>query len=928
METRLNGLSHMFELLRKRIHTRHEAEYNVRIAVMKMALMMNIVFALIQIGISFASDEFSEFVLLLEAYALINVVLLVWFRMAKRVQAIGILLILVQNFLLFPVFFLQGGGIFSGVAFILILGLMMSGYLIPGTACLAFVFIEIGTYVLFFRNLYQDKYHKNEITSTKVYFGSMMIIYLFIGVEILMLIRQQRKQIEEEKEKMVESQKQIERTSAAKEHFLTSMSHEIRTPMNSIIGLTEIMLREDIDKDVKADLMKVKQASEELLAIIDDVLTYSKLDSGEVKQEECEFRMDELITNICEIASKEIGDRDIAINVTLEHEIPRTLYGQSVYIKNIFLYMVFMVLERLEEGKIYLQASVKDRAEDDSACTLRIRLAEEGNGLSAFDLKMMLGSYQVYDTRQSSNLKGMGMKFKICEELVKIMHGTFEVQSIEDIGMAVTICLPLGIHDSSPMIEVKNSQSVKVLVYLETEKEQRIWATIFEDLGVQARYVRNKENFDKAILDIKYDFIFLNYVAYEDISDVMEKYECEENTYVLGKSSSTMGDFGKCRVIKKPVSCLSISKVLNGEWTAEMYQRDESKEVFTAKHAKILVVDDNFVNLKVAKGIFKKYEIDIDMAGSGKEALEMMEQHRYDMVFLDQMMPEMDGIETLKRIRDHQGEYFSKVPIVALTASKGGDIRAQLTRAGFQDFIVKPIKLRYLEETLKRFLPDNLKEIREAVEEQKPEEKPVGKTKEIDKTLQTEKGLMNLGYDQEGYFAVLNTYYKEGVDKCKHLPDLLEVGDIQLFTTNVHGIKSASGAVGAMYVSELFRQLEMAGKKNDLTFIREHFEESMKEFESMLEIVKNYLTTKDRFEALEEEIDLSDQEEVSMDREALEEFRKHVNNMNLSACDTFLAEFVTKNYGSELNAKVRQMKTAYDGFDFHNVKKVLNELLS
>jgi CheY-like chemotaxis protein len=301
--------------------------------------------------------------------------------------------------------------------------------------------------------------------------------------------------------------------------------------------------------------------------------------------------------------------------------------------------------------------------------------------------------------------------------------------------------------------------------------------------------------------------------AYENLRNIISLYQCEEDTYITTVHSAMYGDFGKCRLFYNPFSCITVADILNHKWNKDDYKRSATARTFMAKKAKVLVVDDNAVNLKVAAGIFGKYGINISVATCGQDGLKKIESDRYDLILMDMVMPDMSGSDVLQLIRQKEDKYYKEVPVVALTAQNGSNAREEILKLGFQEYLSKPIKRRYLEHCLLSFLPEELIE-RIKPEEQNKNEKPAKKTdtpEPVQSGLNTEKGLLNIGFNQDAYAAILNTYYSEGLKYLDMLPDLLEAGDIQLFTTNVHGIKSSSASIGAMEVSGLFKELEFAG---------------------------------------------------------------------------------------------------------------------
>lgn len=453
-----------------------------------------------------------------------------------------------------------------------------------------------------------------------------------------------------------------------------------------------------------------------------------------------------------------------------------------------------------------------------------------------------------------------------------------------------------------------------------------------EGFGVRATYSRNYYGFDRAIQNKHYDFIFVPYEAYENLANIISLYQCEEDTYVVAEYSAIYGDYGKCRLIHKPISCINIAEVLNHKWNKEEYKKSATAETFTAKNAKVLVVDDNVVNLKVTAGIFSKYGIDISVATSGKDSLKKIENEQYDLILMDMVMPDMSGSDVLKQIREKDDKYYKEVPVVALTAQNGANVREEMLELGFQEYLTKPIKRRYLERCLLEFLPEEL------IKKVKIEDNKAGAKggadqmsaagQKVESGLNTGKGLQNIGFNQDAYAAILNTYYSEGIKYLDTLPQLLEVGNIQLFTTNVHGIKSSSASIGAMEVSALFKELEFAGKDGKVDEINQKFTGYMEKFKEILEIVKEYLISIGKMQETVQEDNLEEKEVEELTVEMLTDLKAELDRMNLKVTDERIPELASKNFGVQANEQIKKLRTAYDMFDFHQVKAILNDMIS
>lgn len=266
-----------------------------------------------------------------------------------------------------------------------------------------------------------------------------------------------------------------------------------------------------------------------------------------------------------------------------------------------------------------------------------------------------------------------------------------------------------------------------------------------------------------------------------------------------------------------------------------------------------------------------------------------------------------------------------------MTAQNGVNIRKEILELGFQEYLAKPIRRRYLEKCLLEFLPEELIEYvktKDAGEKTDKSMMLAGKNEQKQTGgLNTEKGLLNIGFNQEAYAAILNTYYTEGLKYLELLPSLLETGNIQLFTTHVHGIKSSSASIGAMEVSALFKELEFAGKAGDTGLINRKFTGYLEKFKAVLEEVKAYLINIGRFSETQSEQNLDDQETHEMTVEILQNFKTELDKMNLKVTDELVPEMASKNFGVQINEQIKKLRNAYDMFDFHQVKAILNEMI-
>lgn len=857
--------------------------------------------------------------------------LLVWNLRYRKHSLTAILTLIILDGIAIPMILKISSGAYCiaimwFVASMIIIYSVFEGFMFL-FALVLFMFEYCYLYSGIFFSKGNDVYHIGE----NFHFSDLMISFIGTAFFIIMLIYIQEKFYLHQQWKIRRSSRKIERAGAAKRQFLTNMSYEIRTPMNSIINLSEIMLRGEQNDETRSDINTIRSAAYDLLAIIDDVLTYARIDEGDMHLIKSSYSFEKLIKGIVQTISEELQKKKLNLDMKIDGNIPKELLGDSVTIRQIFLYLLFISIDFTASGRIVLEVRCEKDTEAGVA-TFYCLVADTGKGLSQIDIQSLFGMYETYDSRQSSNLKGVGLKFTICKELLAMMQGDIKVESIEGIGLSTTFTFQQEIVDSSPMIRLESEKKPSVLIYTDNDLGIAKWQNIMETFGIRPVYSRNYYGFDHAIQEKHFDYIFVPDEVYENLSNIISLYRCEEYTYVISGYDAVYGDYDKCRLIYRPFSCITVSTVLNNRWNKEDYKKSALKETFMAKKARVLVVDDNAVNLKVAAGIFGKYGIDIAVATSGRDGIRKLENEKYDLVLMDMVMPDLGGDEVLRLIRAKEDHYYKELPFVALTAQNGANVREEMLELGFQEYLAKPVKRRYLEKCLLEFLPEGLieyvklKDGRDGADKKKS----ISKTdeKKPESGLNKDKGLLNIGFNQEAYAAILNTYYAEGVKYLELLPNLLEVGDIQLFTTDVHGIKSSSAAIGAMEVSALFKELEFAGKAGDTDTINRKIGDDLEIFKEILGEVKEYLISIGSFKEAESEQNTEEREAEELTEQILLNLKTELDKMNLKVTDKLVPEMASRNFGADVNAQMRKLKEAYDMFDFHQVKVILNEMMS
>lgn len=346
----------------------------------------------------------------------------------------------------------------------------------------------------------------------------------------------------------------------------------------------------------------------------------------------------------------------------------------------------------------------------------------------------------------------------------------------------------------------------------------------------------------------------------------------------------------------------------------------ERGETFTAPGVKVLLVDDNLINRKVARGFLKSYAFDLSEAESGPEAIELVRKNRYDIIFMDHMMPVMDGIEAAEIIRRDCGENGTAPAIIALTANAMSGMRERFLEKGFQDFIAKPLDRRELSQLLARWVPEERREAAVEEEEAPPTDLSVFQIEGID----TDAASRYYVGDEAGFAGLLELYHMDGQRKRTLLPELA-ASDIPRYQVEVHGLKSASANIGAMDVSNMARAQENAAAQGDRSFIARQFPALMEEYEKLLENIGSFLERRRRDAPQEETLPpLSPQELEERVRTALDE----LVHFRSKECAGIVEDLLRRELPQDAAEGLREIRGQLKLYEDDNAETLLNQLLS
>lgn len=371
------------------------------------------------------------------------------------------------------------------------------------------------------------------------------------------------------------------------------------------------------------------------------------------------------------------------------------------------------------------------------------------------------------------------------------------------------------------------------------------------------------------------------------------------------------------------VTIMIPQKIVDVRPVSEMPEIPQSEQkmtdIFTAPGVKVLIVDDNVINRKVARGFLKNYAFDLTEAGSGPEAIELVRSVRYDIIFMDHMMPGMDGIETAEIIRKDCGENGITPVMVALTANAMEGMREHFLECGFQDFIAKPLDRKELNQLLLRWVPEKYRQTESGEGESNPLDPSDFRIDGVD----MEVAMKYYSGDEEGFVDLLELYFMDGKQKIKLLQELVE-SDILRYQIEVHGLKSASANIGAMNVSSMARAQENAAVQGDREFISDQFPALLAEYETLLANIGQFLEQRRQEAARKEKLPCPPIRELREQTAAALEELKHFRSQE---CSERVEKILLYELPKDMEERLLQIREQLKLYEDDNAEELLDQLL-
>jgi signal transduction histidine kinase/CheY-like chemotaxis protein/HPt (histidine-containing phosphotransfer) domain-containing protein len=675
---------------------------------------------------------------------------------------------------------------------------------------------------------------------------------------------------------MLEVIMQLRTAQQSKDDFLANVSHEIRTPINTICGMSELMLYENDPDKMKEMVLNIQNSGRNLMTVVSDILDFSELQSGEMELVEEAYNITSTINDVINMTMAMKNDRQIRFMVNCDADLPCSMLGDEKKIRRVIMNLLSNATKFTNEGSVMLDISHR---REEYGTNLVITVADTGIGMKEESLEQLFTSFNQVDTSRNRQEGGIGLGLAISKLIVDKMGGVISVKSRIGEGTMIKVVIPQKVLDETPIIHVNNSEEINAALYINMEKmgmknvRDRFAGNIrriMSQLHVRYHMCRSLSELKRLYENEEFSHVFISLVEYMEDKEYFDGLSEKTNlVLIVDRTDEKYIDNNDIRRIYKPFFALPVANVLNGEIKKGNRTGEHATSKFYAPRAHVLVVDDNVMNIHVIKGLLEKYKIKVTAAESGAEALEKIETMDYDFVFMDHMMPEMDGIETMHRIRSKPGSYYKNVPILALTANAIAGMREMFLKEGFNDFVEKPVEISVLDRVLRRTLPPEKivkasDDITDETPKTAPDEIAVG-------DLDVEKGIIYCGGKDE-YMDILRLHADEDEADREYINRLLKEENWKDYTIAVHAVKSSMKSIGAEKLSEMARNLEKAGKDGSTEYILSHHEAFDSEYERLISMLKEYCSKNAGTAAKteEEELDLSEIDEDAFDKKIIE----------------------------------------------------------